>query len=302
MAPILNLHSSLCEAISPEFRELTPDRSVFDAIPHFMQRVAPANTLSISLTDSLCEQRCAHCNGHYLKGMQPFSQLAQRDLNRFDSVLISGGSSADGRVPIDRHIADILALPDHLRLNLHTGYLSPEALASLKPRNPVISFDLPTSDEVVKKVYGLNYSCEDFRNLYERYCAAFKTVAHVTLGLAPAGHEQGEEETVEYLSRIQPAEVAFLVFRPTPGTRMADVMPPSLARVIPLLSKAISILDCPVQIGCMRPAGTYRRDFDILAWMHGCRKFVMPDHRLLQILEEHQVKVVTTHNCCAFAE
>ena len=297
-----NLHSSLYEALSPGVRKLAPNQSVFNAVPHFMQRVAPANTLTISLTDSLCEQQCAHCNGHYLKGMQPFSQLSQRDLSRFDSVLISGGSSADGKVPIDRHIADILALPDRLRLNLHTGYLDPEVLAPLKSRNPVISFDLPTSDAVVKEVYGLNYSCKDFRNLYEKYCAAFKTVAHVTLGLAAKEHEHGEEETVEYLGRMQPAEVAFLVFRPTPGTRMADVIPPSLSRVIPLLSKAISLLNCPVQIGCMRPAGTYRRDFDILAWMHGCRKFVMPDHRLLQILEEHQVKVVTTHNCCAFAE
>ncbi|MDD3146754.1 MAG: radical SAM protein [Candidatus Riflebacteria bacterium] len=295
-----HLYKSLLEALPEELRGLAPTLQQFTSTQNpFLDRVKPTRTLSISLTDQSCQQNCAHCNAHYLKGMQSFSKLHNLDLSSYEAALISGGSTVDGEVPIKQHLQGIFELPQHLKLNLHVGYQSPEALLPLKARNPVVSFDLPASDSVIKEVYGLKYSREDFRQLYLEYCRHFKTVAHLTIGLCPEDFPAGEENTLRFLATNHAKEVVALIFRPTPGTRMADVQPPELAKVISLMKQANEMLACPIHIGCMRPAGPYRRNFDILAWMHGCRKFVMPDHQLVAILEKHQVMVSNHHNCCA---
>lgn len=293
------LFNSLVEAISEPFRCLAPEISVFQQTAPGIEKVMPARTLSISLTDHECQQKCAHCNGHYLKGMQPFSKLDGVNLNSYDAVLISGGSTSAGEVPIRQHVDAILSLPPHLKLNLHTGYQSPASLLPLKQKNPVVSFDLPVCDEVVKEVYGLPYSHDDFRRLYLEYARHFRTVAHVTLGLAPSGKAAEEMATVKFLAESGASEVVFLIFRPTHGTRMCNVAPPAIERVIPVLAEARRLFADRVQIGCMRPAGIYRRNFDILAWLHGYRRFVMPDHKLVQILEENGVSSVCKSNCCA---
>ncbi len=293
------LFHSLVKAVSEPFRCLAPEISVFQQTSPSIEKVTPARTLSISLTDHECQQKCAHCNGHYLKGMQPFSKLDGVNLNAYDAVLISGGSTSAGEVPIRQHVDAILSLPPHLKLNLHTGYQSAESLLPLKQKNPVVSFDLPVCDEVVKEVYGLPYSHDDFRRLYLEYSRHFRTVAHVTLGLAPSGKAAEEMATVKFLAESGASEVVFLIFRPTPGTRMCNVAPPAIERVIPLLAEARRLFSDRAQIGCMRPAGIYRRNFDILAWLHGYRRFVMPDHKLLQILEENGVSIICRSNCCA---
>ena len=293
------LFNSLVEAVSEPFRHLVPALCEFKRTAPGIEKVLPAKTLSVSLTDQDCQQQCAHCNGHYLKGMQPFSRLDGLNLNAYDAVLISGGSTPAGEVPIRQHIAKILSLPPHLKLNLHSGYQPAENILSLLPRNPVVSFDLPVCDEVVKEVYGLPYGRDDFRRLYLQYALHFRTVAHVTLGLAPPGRAAEEMATVRFLAESGASEVVFLIFRPTPGTRMCNVAPPAIERVIPLLAEARRLFADRAQIGCMRPAGTWRRNFDILAWLHGYRRFVMPDHKMLQILEEHGVSSSCKSNCCA---
>ncbi len=294
------LYKSLVGALPEVLRGLAPTSEEFTGSKSFfLDRVAPLRTLSISLTDANCQQNCAHCNAHYLKGMQPFSKLHAVDLNNYDAALISGGSTSEGEVPLKDHLQGILDLPQHLRLNLHAGYQSPDALLPLMDRKPVVSFDLPTSDAVIKNVYGLKYSRDDFRQKFLQYCRHFQTVAHITFGLSPEDFPSGEEDTIRFLAANKATEVVILLFRPTPGTRMAEVEPPNLEKVVSLLKQANSSLVCPVLIGCMRPAGIYRRNFDILAWMLGCRRFVMPDHHLLKILEEHRVTINQQHNCCA---
>ncbi len=296
------LYQALIDAVSEDNRFLAPASEEFCHQNNFyLDRVAPVKTLSVSLTGHECHQNCAHCNGHYLKGMQQLSKLEQIRLEEYDTILISGGSSSSGEVPIRQNLDRILNLPPSLRLNLHTGFQPPEPLEPLKERNPVVSFDLPVSDRVVSEVYGLERTCSEFRELYKRYCQIFKTVAHITIGLSPADFPTAEENTIDFLAAAAPVEVVFLVFRPTPGTRMAEIAPPCLEKTLSLIIRARNKLQCPVHIGCMRPAGQYRRDFDILAWMHGFRRLVMPDHQLMKILLQHQVPVRTSENCCALS-
>jgi uncharacterized radical SAM superfamily protein len=294
-----DLRDELLSALSPQTRDLAPQQADFtDKQSLYLDKISPTRTLSVSLTDRGCEQNCAHCNGHYLKGMQMLSKLDSGKLSEYEAVLISGGSSKNGSVPVEEHIDTILSLPGHLQLNLHPGYQPVEPLLPLKKRRPVVSFDLPGSDAVIKNVFKLPYRAEDYRQLFISYARHFDTVPHICIGLNE-GKDSGEESTLDFLAGQPARQTVFIIFRPTPGTELADAQPPELSRVCEVLSYARSRLKSQLLLGCMRPAGTYRRDVDILAWLYGIRKIVQPHHDLVKILERNGVTVNEYKNCCA---
>lgn len=294
-----DLYEQLLVAVSPQFYHLAPAKQ--DFLRHqnrLLHRIQPSRTLSVSLTDTACEQQCAHCNGHYLNGMTSFTNFAKKDLSNYDALLLSGGSNSNGAVDFTQHLDEILQLPEHLKLNLHPGYQAPEKLQLLTARNPVVSFDLPGCAAIIKNVFKLPYSVYDYRQLYRQYNKIFNTVPHITIGLN-FGASGGESATVDFLAENLPSEVVFIIFRPTPGTEMADVQLPAPELVIQTLSHALKNLKCPIKLGCMRPAGNYRRDIDILAWMHGIEHIVLPHQQLIQILTNNSVKITVDKNCCA---
>ncbi|PKL46288.1 MAG: radical SAM protein [Candidatus Riflebacteria bacterium HGW-Riflebacteria-2] len=289
---LLSMLSAQARDLAPELAELTDKQSLY------LDKICPVRTLSVSLTDKSCEQNCAHCNGHYLKGMQALAKLQTDVLNDYDAVLISGGSSSKGAVPISQHIDRILALPEKLQINLHPGFQPVERLLPLKRRHPVVSFDLPGSDEVIRKIFKLKYHTEDYRQLYISYAKHFDTVPHICIGINE-GKNSGEESTLDFLAGQPVKQAVFIIFRPTPGTELAEAQPPELARVCEVFNYARNRLKSQLLLGCMRPAGTYRRDVDILAWLYGIRKIVQPHHDLIKILKHHDIQINTYNNCCA---
>lgn len=293
------IYDELLSALSPQARDLAPDLSGLTANqPGYLDKISPTRTLSISLTDHGCEQNCAHCNGHYLKGMQMLSKLQTDALNEYDAVLISGGSSRNGSVPVAAHIDTILALPENLQLNLHPGYQPVEPLLPLKKRKPVVSFDLPGSDAVIRNIFKLPYRTEDYRKLFISYAKHFDTIAHICIGIN-GGKNSGEESTLDFLAEQSVKQAVFIIFRPTPGTELASAQPPELKRVCEVFRYARNRMKSQLLLGCMRPASTYRRDVDILAWLYGIRKIVQPHHELISILESHNIAINEYKNCCA---
>ncbi len=260
-------------------------------------RVVPHKTLSVSLSGLSCEQNCAHCNGHYLRGMTDLKKLSQIDLDKYNSLLISGGSDSDGAVSIAEHEDFLCKLPEHLEFNVHPGFQPAERLLFLKKRKTTVSFDLPVSDWVIQRVFRLKHKVEDYRNLLNNYLNHFQTIPHITIGLDPAGRAH-EMQSFDFLSHQAIEKAVIIVFRPTPGTDLQKQPAPMVNKAIEVVAYALRILKCPVGIGCMRPAGIYRREFDILAWLHGCESFVQPDHCLLEILEEFHIDISKKHDCC----
>ncbi|EKD83708.1 MAG: hypothetical protein ACD_39C00506G0001, partial [uncultured bacterium] len=173
-----------------------------------------------------------------------------------------------------------------------------EPLLPLKKRKPVVSFDLPGNDAVIRDVFKLPYSAIDFQNLFTSYSKHFDTVPHICIGLNRGGNS-GEEHSLDFLSGLPLKQAVFIIFRPTPGTEFAAASPPEAERVVELIKYAGAKLTCELLLGCMRPAGQYRSQIDILAWMHGIRKIVQPDHGLLNALKHHGVKINEYSNCCA---
>jgi uncharacterized radical SAM superfamily protein len=295
------LYNELKGLLSPKAQELAPSLLAFknSALGGGLSltRVVPHATKSLSLTGVECEQNCVHCNGHYLKSMGTLEDL--QNLEEFKSVLISGGGDKLGAVPIKSHLQQLESLDKVL--NLHPGFQSPENIKSLAPKSTV-SFDLPSCETVIHEVYGLNHRLKDYRDLYLKYIEIFDTVAHLTIGLAPvsAGSEglAGELATIDFLKAHPPRELVLIVFRPTQGTQMSNVPAPSINHVIKVLIYALRELGCPVSLGCMRPSGSYRRDLDILFWLHGVKKIVLPNSKLLRTLQKHKITIKEFNQCC----
>lgn len=261
----------------------------------------PRRTLAVSLTGKGCQLNCKHCGGHYLRGMKSLADLRPEDLEQVDSLLISGGSDTSGAVPLAEHLASLLALPPRLRLNLHLGIQPLDPLRPLLQRPGVtVSCDIVGDRETVQEVFGLGHDPDDYLRQFCRLREIVATVPHLTMGLR-AGRISGEAKALHRLAAESPKALTILVFRPTPGTAFAEAAPPEISDVMDLLIEASWVFppETIFHLGCMRPAGEYRRRLDLLAWLAGFRRIVMPDRDLVRILDDTGVAKRLVPECCS---
>lgn len=266
--------------------------------PLELVRTVPTATLAVSVTGAVCHQRCAHCDGHYLRGMRPLTELGPAEIAAASSLLISGGSLSTGEVPLADHLDALLALPPDLPLNLHVGLQDGARLAALRGRPVTVSFDLVGDNETAREVFRLDRPATDWWRAYEALQRLFPVVPHLTIGLR-GGAISGERAVLRFLADRPPPALTFLVFRPTPHTPLADRLPPAPLAAADLIAEAAERLACPLHLGCMRPAGEWRRRFDPLAWAAGARTIVMPDRHLVAGLRQAGLPVRDHRECCS---
>ncbi|MGM0599310.1 MAG: hypothetical protein ACQETH_05785 [Candidatus Rifleibacteriota bacterium] len=292
------LYSQLQNELHLDFHKLAHDLfSNCNFQPPLLHQIKPQRTLSVSVTADHCEQNCSHCQGHYLKSMTPVERLPEIELSNYDSILVSGGSNKDGSLNISALKKKLLELPEQLTFNIHPGFQSPENLLLLKKRKAVVSLDLPVSNKVIRQIFRLPYDIEDYRQLYLEYQKHFTTIPHINLGL-DKNAATSEKDLIDFLALHQPVKTVFILFRPTPGTEMAHEKLPDIKSAIKIISYARKKLDGKILVGCMRPAGSHRKNFDILAWLAGIQHFVMPDKTLVNILKKNNAEIIQHTECC----
>lgn len=257
----------------------------------------PIRTLPISLTGKHCVQQCAHCNGVYLKHMKP---IWDANPDGASSCLISGGCDAQGRVPVAQHLDAVAALRPGRRLNWHVGMIDEAEIRAIERLVDVISFDVVGDVETVREVYGLEYTLDDYMATYDLLARHARVVPHVTIGLR-GGHLSGERAALEALRARQPDRLVLIILIPTRGTAYADCAPPSLAEVTDLfIETRVSMPDCDLRLGCMRPYGSYRQAVDRLAVLAGLNGIVNPTRQAVVLAEERGLTIDRGDECCAF--
>lgn len=237
----------------------------------------PVRTAAVSLTGRECSLGCAHCGGHYLDDMLSLEEAFRRaEDGRARSFLISGGCSPSGVVPFTAHREELERLSRTSTLNLHVGLVNEEEAAYAGKIAGAVSFDFVGDDETIREVYGLDRTVGDYIRSYELLRKHTRVIPHICIGLR-GGRISGERRALDILRRLGAQAIVFLVLIPTPGTRFAQVAPPEPAEVARILAEArLAFPGTPVQLGCMRPGGRYRRAVDLLAVRAGVNTIVNP--------------------------
>jgi uncharacterized radical SAM superfamily protein len=258
----------------------------------------PVDTAVISLTGVQCALDCAHCGGHYLRGMQP---IRQARVEGATSCLISGGCDALGRVPVTAHLDRIKAIRQGRGMNWHVGLIGEEEIRTIAPYVDVISFDFVGDDETIQEVYGLDLTVEDYVQSYQLLRQHARVLPHITIGLR--GGEIGHEHrALEILEELGLEGLVLIVFIPTAGTRYADRQPPEIGQVVDILVQArLRFPDKPLYLGCMRPRGRYRIELDPLAVRAGVNAIVNPAREAVRLAEELGLVIKRGQECCVIS-
>jgi len=257
----------------------------------------PVDTLPVSVTGEACALDCAHCGGHYLKGMKPLKGLRPGNA---PSLLISGGCDRQGRVPVREMLPELLPVIEGRRTNWHLGAVDEADLTALAGLLDVVSFDFVGDDATLREVYGLDATVEDLELRMERLAEIARVVPHVTIGLrgGALGHEM---PALERLQRHRFDALVFLVLIPTPGTRYAEAQPPAPEAAAEILVEArLRFPEVSIQLGCMRPKGAYSEALDPLAVRAGVNVIVNPARSAVALAEELGLTWETGYECCVF--
>lgn len=280
-------------------------------------------TRSVSVTGLACGSNCAHCGGHYLEdmlspaearrlaaasaaaggGRGPNDPGSGRDRGpAVRSWLVSGGCDAAGRVPLLEDEVLLEELGRAGRLNLHAGLVRSEAEAEAIARHATaVSFDFVVDDETIEDVYGFRgVAGRDFVRSFELLSAHVKVLPHVLIGLA-GGRIKGEGAALRELARLGADGVVLLVLIPTEGSRFAGVKPPPAREAARVLAEARLLFpEGTVQLGCMRPKGSYRAALDRLAVRAGVDRIAVPTPAAVREAEARGLKIVWSEECCVF--
>lgn len=276
------------------------------AFPATLGVSTPSCTTAVSLTGAGCAMDCAHCGGHYLRQMITLGEALAAATPRARgarSFLISGGCLAGtGTVPFMDHLSELRELKRRARLNFHVGLVGEPEAAALAGLADVVSFDVVGDDATIAEVLGLDRRVDDFLASYDALARHTTVVPHVLIGMH-GGRLRGERRAIDLLARRNPRALVFIVFMPTPGTRLAGASPPDVAEVAGLMADARLLLpDTPIGLGCMRPGGAYRSSLDRLAVRAGVQWIVQPAPAALSEARSRGLELVRREECCVLCD
>lgn len=259
----------------------------------------PGKTKAVSVTGDRCELNCAHCGGHYLKGMKALDAIPQDGgFTEARSLLISGGCTRDGRVPVAEHIDRISAIKKDLKCNVHVGLIEEADIRRIALIADKVSFDFVGDDATIREVFGTERTVDDYIACYrllKNYCPV---VPHICIGLH-GGQIRGEYQAIRHLKALGVGSVTFIVFTPTRGTAFAGCKPPAIRDVLEVLADARKELPgTPLQLGCMRPGGRYRSELDGWAVSCGVNGIVNPAPEAVRLAKRLGLTIERGEECC----
>ncbi|AIF70213.1 biotin synthase [Palaeococcus pacificus DY20341] len=259
---------------------------------------------SISLTGDYCSLNCAHCGKHYLEGMRKVNRLNLVDYCKtleeegYAGCLLSGGLDSRLKVPLDKYAQEIkrIKAETKLKLNAHVGFIDESDLEWVRYVDAV-SLDFVANDEVIKRVYRIDKSVKDYLRILDVLTkAGVKVAPHITIGL-DFGRVWWEYKAIDMLLDY-PIDVLVLdVLIPTKGTEMESVERPSVEESLKVVEYAREKFDGELSIGCMRPLGKWRLEFDKGAILAGVDRLTNPPRKVIEWAKSiRDVEII--YECC----
>ncbi len=324
----ISLPASLKQAYEPDMqkamdrafalrREHFPDEITFHAPGLRRYKTAEytgqdhRSFVSISLTGAECALACDHCNMSILKSMTPLprfggslfemcSELARQGAG---GVLISGGSNKKGRVPLLKHIPDLMRVRRELgmTIRIHPGIPDEETVAGLAEVGiDGAMMDIIGDNDTIRDVYHLaDTTTEDYEQalaLLDRYDVP--SIPHIILGLH-YGQMRGEHKALEIIARHHHHAVVLVILMPLSDAPMVHVTPPPVQDIMRFFAHArVTLPESPVMLGCARPAGQSKLQTDRAAVDAGFNGIAYPAEGIITYARQRGLQTKQVNACC----
>lgn len=270
----------------------------------------PRRFLPVSVTGSACALSCDHCQSKVLEGMvsvkadEDLFALAQRlRAQGSEGLLVSGGSTRSGGVPLLPHLRHIPRIREELGMKVivHSGVVSPELAAGLADAGvDGVMLDIIGADETIRDVYHLDLTAADFDRalglLSER---GLRIIPHIVLGLH-YGRFLGEYRALDMITRHPVSTIILVVLVPLVGTPMAHLPPPPVADVTEFFrATRLAAPSTTVNLGCARPLGPAKTELDQAAIDLGLNGIAYPADGAIAYAESKGLQARRFEYCCS---
>jgi len=266
--------------------------------------------VSVSVTGTACALACEHCKMHVLEGM---TALPRFDGSLFDlccelaergarGVLVSGGCDKHGRVPLLRHIPDLIRARRELdfTIRVHPGLPDEETVAGLAEVGiDGAMVDIIGDDATIREVYHLDKTTAEYEAVLDRLDRhRVPAVPHIILGLH-FGQMRGEWAALDMIARHARRFLVLVILMPLSGTPMVGVTPPPVAEIADFFALARqTVPDTPVMLGCARPLGKIKIEIDRAAVDAGLNGIAYPAEGTVAYARERGLKPKFVDACC----
>ena len=272
----------VCESLKDEMLESFTRRiELFENVIHFY----PQPFTPLSLTADRCQLSCKHCNKHYLHHMidasQNLTEVAKQLHNGgVTGIILSGGSTREGYVPLYQHTEEIWKIKEStpLRINAHVGMITKEQARQLHFLDAAL-VDVIGDNTTIHEILGLEKTCEDIENTLKYLNENnIPTAPHIIVGLSDEGLNS-ELHALDIAKKYNPIVLVIVVFIPTKETPLENKNLPEIDDVIKVITTARATFDVPLSLSCVRPGGRYRRRLDHYAILGGVDRIAVPSRK-----------------------
>ncbi len=270
----------------------------------------PRRFLPVSVTGSACALSCDHCQAKVLDGMisvkagEDLFTLAQRLREQgSEGLLVSGGSTRTGGVPLQPHLRHIPRIRGELGMKVivHSGVVSPRLAAGLAGAGvDGVMLDIIGADETLREVYHLDLTVADMdRSLRLLTEHGLRVIPHIVLGLH-YGRFLGEYRALEMVAGYPVSTLILVVLVPLVGTPMAHIPPPPVAEVTGFFGTArLAAPATPINLGCARPLGPVKSELDHAAIDLGLNGIAYPAEGAIDYARSRGLEPRLYEYCCS---
>lgn len=276
------------------------------------QPVNPRRFLPVSVTGSACALNCDHCGTKVLDGMisvnlasNLYEVAAKLRSEGSEGILVSGGSTKRGSVPLDRHLRWVPKIRKELgmRVVVHSGVVTPQLAARLAEAEvDAVMLDIIGAEATIREVYHLDLGVDDFdRALALLEEAELRVIPHVVIGLH-YGQILGEHRALELIASHRVDTLILVVLTPLIGTPMGHLPPPALDDVVGIFEEARRRMpSLRTNLGCARPMGAMKVALDRAAVDLGFAGIAYPADGTIAYARERGLTPVLHEWCCSMS-
>lgn len=265
--------------------------------------------VNISLTGKKCELNCEHCKRKLLSKMVPAEDPEKLKIvgdvlleKGCTGVLISGGASASGMVPLEGFFDSILYLKEKgLQVIVHTGLVDKATAIKLKESKvDQVLLDVMGDEEAISNVYHMEKTPEDFeKSLKYIKEAGLEMAPHIVIGIN-FGKITGEYNALRMISEANPEVIVLVALSALYETPMYGIDPLSSEEIL-RISTITRIVNPTTKItfGCARPPGPDKINLEKMLIKSGINSIAYPSDEAIDYAESLGLSPEFKEECCS---